>query len=147
MRDSKRQEMSSNDVDFERFRRTNLVGTCWWCGQPATSKEHKYKRRDLARISAGGEDLSWGAPDGRIRTLRSIRKSEGTRFKKTVCQRCNDTRSQKFDAYMISSRTTWWPTCRIFGGADRSIWKKFLARVGEALNWIPAATTLNTSDA
>jgi hypothetical protein len=104
-----------DDADFERFRRSDLVGTCWWCGQPADSREHKYKKRDLARIAAGGEELSWGAPDGGVRSIRSIRKSEGTRFKRTLCRRCNDTRSQQFDSgydvfsdYLVANMHNLW---------------------------------------
>jgi hypothetical protein len=73
---------------------------CWWCGSPADSREHKFKRSDLVR--------AYGLPPYRgDRTL--IRHSEGRateasgptsdifKFERTLCQKCNNERSQPFD--------------------------------------------------
>lgn len=76
-------------------------GTCWWCGRPADSREHKYKKTDLKRM-AQGDDLLWGGDSSELRTVRSHRKSKEVLFGLVLCKRCNDTRSQPFDrAYEI----------------------------------------------
>lgn len=84
----------ASEEDLERLRK-DLVGICWWCGSLADSQEHKFKRSDLARI-LGEDGLYWGGDNGG-KSIRSIRKSPEVRFTRTMCQNCNNSRSQPFD--------------------------------------------------
>lgn len=73
-----------------------MSGTCWWCGAPADSREHKFKRSDLARLSAG-EQLYWGGGDRGGKYLQGYKRSDVMRFGRILCQVCNNARSQPFD--------------------------------------------------
>lgn len=74
---------------------------CWWCqDRPATTGEHKYKRSDLARLM-GDETLIWFG-DGNMREIRGKgalkRDRHGVvKFQKSMCDACNNARSQPFD--------------------------------------------------
>lgn len=77
-------------------------GVCWWCqARPATTGEHKYKRSDLSRLMGDDQALFWGDGD----QLREIRGRSGitrdrygvVKFPKSMCDRCNNARSQPFD--------------------------------------------------
>lgn len=75
-------------------------GACWWCGQPADSREHRHKRADLAREFGPGPYLGKDAVvRGRESVLRDIQgpKSDLAKFHKTICSRCNNERSQPLD--------------------------------------------------
>lgn len=71
---------------------------CWWCGAKATTREHKFKRSDLARMWDGDAPhlMHWSG-DPPYSKVRSPAKSPQVRFKKTLCAPCNNTRSQPFD--------------------------------------------------
>lgn len=86
----------TNNPEFDHLRMPS-DGTCWWCGEIADSKEHKYKRTDLARIQGDGESLIWASDNERNHTVKSIRKSGAVRFGKSLCRKCNGARSQPFD--------------------------------------------------
>lgn len=78
------------------------IGTCWWCGSPANSREHKFKRTDIER----------GFGRGPYRADRTLvkhgfdqwpsdvtgSKSKVFKFEPVICARCNGERSQSFDA-------------------------------------------------
>ncbi|MFE5679405.1 hypothetical protein ACFQ7B_34210 [Streptomyces erythrochromogenes] len=77
--------------------RVTPSGLCWWCGSVADSQEHKFKRKNLARLSEGSkEDLIWVSGETR-QPIRSIRKSRRVRFRPNLCAACNNARSQPFD--------------------------------------------------
>lgn len=40
--------------------RYDYEGRCWWCGDPATTGEHKFKRSDLKRSFGPG---AWRGAD------------------------------------------------------------------------------------
>lgn len=74
---------------------------CWWCGAPANSGEHKFKRSDLVRAFGGGE---WGSvnqvahvEEGDIGYPRSSR-ADRLKFRSVLCRDCNSQRSQPFDS-------------------------------------------------
>ncbi len=78
------------------------IGTCWWCGSAADSREHKFKRTDIERAFGRGPYR-----DGRtlVKQGYSNRPSEMTgskskvfKFEPMICARCNGVRSQPFDA-------------------------------------------------
>jgi hypothetical protein len=75
-------------------------GKCWWCGDPADSREHKLKRSDLVR-EFGGPPYH-GNRELRHVSQRGSRGMHGPnsgrlKFSQSMCARCNDTRSQAFD--------------------------------------------------
>lgn len=84
--------------------RYDYAGRCWWCGQPADSGEHKYKKTDLVHEFGAGP---WREPNaivqvisGRQRDLQSP-GAASLKFPKVFCAGCNNARSQSFDeAYM-----------------------------------------------
>jgi hypothetical protein len=72
------------------------TGKCWWCGDVADTREHKFKRTDLTRMWPQGDHLVWG--DGtQTANVRSARKSTFVKFSANLCGACNNTRSQPFD--------------------------------------------------
>lgn len=76
-------------------------GRCWWCRErPATTGEHKYKQTDLARLMEG-DSLIW-VGEGRMREIRGksgIKRDRYgvVKFPKSMCDACNNARSQPFD--------------------------------------------------
>lgn len=75
------------------------AGECWWCGGPADSREHRYKRSDLKREHGKG-GYSGDAVLSRISDTHSVArssKSDTLKFPSSMCQPCNNTRSQPFD--------------------------------------------------
>lgn len=74
-------------------------GTCWWCGAPATTAEHKYKHRDLRRVRDSSEEggVYRSAETGFSGVLRSLKKGRAVLWSKSLCAKCNSERSQPFD--------------------------------------------------
>ncbi|MFP3397163.1 hypothetical protein SB749_12545 [Brevibacterium sp. SIMBA_078] len=86
-------------VDEEEVRSlgTDLIGSCWWCGGPADSREHKVKRSALKKLwTAEGLDL---IQDWNFETKHKLRSpgSNAAMFSRTFCHSCNGARSQPFD--------------------------------------------------
>lgn len=83
--------------------RYDYEGRCWWCGDRADSREHKWKQSEIARTfgrGSYGTSVVWLTDDpiGTSRT-ESIRGPKATRlkFSATLCAPCNNARSQPFD--------------------------------------------------
>lgn len=73
-------------------------GLCWWCSAPATTREHKFKRTDLARMWGDSPYLLWGSTsEERLVKVRGP-NSQVAKFKPNLCMPCNSTKSQTFDA-------------------------------------------------
>ena len=75
-------------------------GRCWWCDAPADSREHRYKKTDIVREHGKGPYHGHATPgrigaDGR-RDARSAR-SDVFKFELSMCQACNNVRSQRVD--------------------------------------------------
>ncbi|MFA5363168.1 MAG: hypothetical protein WC335_08050 [Candidatus Omnitrophota bacterium] len=68
---------------------------CWWCGNSATTREHKYKKSQLKRCFNSKEDLVRfsGKTTQPIRGLDSKR----LKFNASLCRICNNERSQPYD--------------------------------------------------
>jgi hypothetical protein len=81
---------------------TDLTGACWWCGGIGDSREHKVKRSILKKMWTPDRlDLVSDWEMSSKYTLHSP-GSNAAKFSSTLCQRCNDTRSQPFDnAYEV----------------------------------------------
>src|SRR5262245_22852331 len=71
---------------------------CWWCGAPADSREHKFKKTDVARASK-----TWAIDDKPFYVGENVWKpiqgpnSKLVKFDKVLCEVCNTKRSQPFD--------------------------------------------------
>lgn len=82
--------------------RFDYAGACWWCGGAADSREHKYKRSDLVREFGAGP---WEQQDALVRSpggskpLHPVRgpNANALKFGRSLCQDCNNKRSQPFD--------------------------------------------------
>lgn len=101
------------------------TGKCWWCQErPATTGEHKFKRTDLARLMADGDELVWGDGDGNKRTIRGKRGITRDRygvvkFPKSLCEPCNNQRFKGMDnAYELYSRFVDRTRLRFGAGVD-----------------------------
>jgi hypothetical protein len=72
--------------------------TCWICGSPANSREHKFKRSDLPQSGK-----PWTIADQPYfvgeKGWRRIQGPDSAlvKFGKVLCEQCNTTRSQPFD--------------------------------------------------
>lgn len=75
-------------------------GVCWWCGDAANSREHKWKKSEIKGMygTAGSESypLLWVHEDGTSRAVQGP-DSDALKFEKSLCQSCNNARSQPFD--------------------------------------------------
>lgn len=74
---------------------------CWWCGEPADSREHKFKQSELVFNNGGkrqwvGNDAMVHGSEGRLRDVQGP-NSAIVKFSPTMCQKCNNARSQAFD--------------------------------------------------
>ena len=68
------------------------------CGNPADSREHKFKRSDVAKASASWtrDDQPYYFDEKGSRRLQGP-DSDTIKFAKVICHSCNTTRSQPFD--------------------------------------------------
>lgn len=77
------------------------IGTCWWCGEPANSREHKFKKTDIERAFGRGpyregRTLVKQGDSGRQTDVTGSR-SKVFKFEPMICASCNGVRSQPFD--------------------------------------------------
>lgn len=76
--------------------------SCWWCGAPATTEEHRIKASTLRRVArlqdgtvAAGKVFKKSSDyEG---TLHSLNKGTQIRWRKNLCSDCNSSKSQPFD--------------------------------------------------
>lgn len=75
-------------------------GKCWWCGQPADSKEHRYKKTDVVKAFGAGpwveKPLRFANGSARGQEIQGP-KSDRLKFAAVLCSPCNTARSQDFD--------------------------------------------------
>lgn len=89
-------------MDFKNF-----DGKCWWCGSLNISEEHKYKKTDIKReyFSTTSEQKIVLSSISNINQKGKIIQgpnSKYVKFKASLCQNCNNSKSQPFDeAYDI----------------------------------------------
>lgn len=78
----------------------DYAGVCWWCGDAANSREHKWKKSEVkAMYGVAGSDsypLLWVDDSGNSKTVQGP-DSDALKFEKSLCQSCNNASSQKFD--------------------------------------------------
>ena len=78
----------------------DYAGVCWWCGAAADSREHKWKKSEIKAMYglAGSEAYPLILVDdtGNSRTIQGP-DSDVVKFEKSLCQNCNNAKSQKFD--------------------------------------------------
>jgi hypothetical protein len=77
---------------------TVALRPCWICGNPADSREHKFKRSDLAQSSKSWapDDQPYYVGEGGWRRIQGP-GSVLVKFEKVLCHACNTTRTQPFD--------------------------------------------------
>lgn len=75
---------------------------CWWCGDVATTEEHRIKASTLRRV--GKADDGTSRPSNVFKkasdfegTLRTLRTGSQVRWRRNMCADCNNSRSQPFD--------------------------------------------------
>lgn len=78
----------------------SAAAICWWCGALANSREHKFKQSEL-RLSNGrgpwkDESAVVHSAEGDLRTVQGP-NADSLKFKASLCQECNNARSQPFD--------------------------------------------------
>lgn len=70
---------------------------CWWCGDVADSREHKYKVTDLKHVKGDDEYVLWGSTsENRMYQVRGV-GAKAVKFPPNLCKLCNNQRSQPFD--------------------------------------------------
>jgi hypothetical protein len=72
--------------------------TCWWCGAPADTREHRIKRTDIIREFGHQPSkdhllVSWARVSAPMRGP----KGDVYKFKPSLCAQCNNVRSQPLD--------------------------------------------------
>jgi len=78
----------------------DYAGVCWWCGDAANSREHKWKKSEIKAMyglaNSDSYPLLWIDDSGNSKTVQGP-DSDALKFEKSLCQNCNNARSQKFD--------------------------------------------------
>lgn len=87
--------------------RHDYRGKCWWCGQPADSREHRYKKTDVIKAFGPApwavKPVRFASGAGQGQEIQGP-KSDRLKFAAVLCSACNNARSQEFDhAYRIFS--------------------------------------------
>jgi hypothetical protein len=86
--------------DGRRIQRHDYGDQCWWCGSPANSQEHRYKKADITRLFGKGpykgDEALARYVQGEERTVQGPNSKE-LMFQAKLCQKCNNERSQPFD--------------------------------------------------
>lgn len=75
---------------------------CWWCGEVATTQEHRIKAstlRRVARLDDGSVSPGnvYKKSSDYSATLHSLNKGAQIRWSKNLCGSCNSSKSQPFD--------------------------------------------------
>ncbi|MBE7324104.1 hypothetical protein IEQ44_05520 [Nocardioides sp. Y6] len=80
-----------------------IARACWWCGAPADSREHKFKRSDLTAAFGEGAWVNRSVAHGRGRgreeriSYPNAARSSSLKFEPVMCSHCNSVRSQPAD--------------------------------------------------
>lgn len=87
-------ELAPREVRYE------YEGNYRWCGDAASSREHKWKKSEIKALygPAGSQHYSllWIGEDGNHRNVQGP-DSDLMKFEKSLCAKCNNSRSQPFD--------------------------------------------------
>lgn len=92
--------MTGRSTGPRRLVRADYRGACWWCGDPADSREHRFKRSDLVtQFGTGSYHESGGVVRGREGRLQEVQgpNAKVMKFPPSLCRACNTARSQPFD--------------------------------------------------
>ncbi|WP_174545770.1 hypothetical protein [Nocardiopsis dassonvillei] len=79
-----------------------MTGLCWWCGHPAETGEHIFKKSDIKKHMMPNKTTDESGismisrEDGAIREIQGP-NSKHLKFRKSMCARCNNQKSQPFD--------------------------------------------------
>lgn len=82
--------------------RVSAADRCWWCGDVATTEEHRIKASTLRRVGRAEDGTT--EPSNVFKkssdyqgALKTIMKGAQVRWRKNMCADCNNSRSQPFD--------------------------------------------------
>lgn len=79
--------------------RVQPTGMCVWCGiRPATTREHKFKKTDLARMGQGDPQSMLKLSDRWLGLLRGIERGSEVQWPPSLCAHCNGAESAGMDA-------------------------------------------------
>jgi len=75
---------------------------CWWCGDLATTEEHRIKASTLRRVARLDDGTVtpgnvFKSSSDYEASLRSLSKGPQVRWRKNLCGDCNNSKSQPFD--------------------------------------------------
>ncbi|ALO67662.1 hypothetical protein AS189_15725 [Arthrobacter alpinus] len=75
---------------------------CWWCGDVATTEEHRFKASTLRRVARSDDgtivpSTVYKKSSDYEGTLQSLKKGTQIRWRKNLCANCNNAKSQPFD--------------------------------------------------
>jgi len=73
--------------------------TCWICGDPSDSAEHKVKRSDLKSVAGNlsqSDPIYLHTATRKNKQVRSL-DSKTLKYSPSLCQYCNNTRTQPYD--------------------------------------------------
>lgn len=89
------------DPALDGFR---IPGTnhCWWCGDVATTEEHRIKASTLRRVARAEDGTAEPSNVFKMssdyqRSLQTLKKGPQVRWRRNMCASCNNSRSQAFD--------------------------------------------------
>lgn len=100
--DPRRHDRSAwSDPRLDVFRVPN-TGLCWWCGDRATTAEHRFKHSSLRRVARYQDGTSnasnvFKKSHSYEGPLNSLAKGSEVRWTPSLCAPCNNSRSQPFD--------------------------------------------------
>lgn len=115
--------MRGREAQTRRLMSTTELKPCWWCGDIANTREHRFKSSDLKRQIRHGQIEGQGGGlilfgDGGWKAVQGP-KSDKVKFPKNLCSECNNSRSQPFDrAYEQFTDYAWLSYRELEGSAN-----------------------------
>lgn len=82
--------------------RVSATDRCWWCGDVATTEEHRIKASTLRRVARAEDGVTKPSNVFKMSSdyqssLQTLKKGPQVRWRRNMCARCNNSRSQPFD--------------------------------------------------
>lgn len=82
--------------------RVSATDRCWWCGDVATTEEHRIKASTLRRVGRAEDGTTKPSNVFKMssdyqRSLQTLKKGAQVRWRRNMCANCNNSRSQAFD--------------------------------------------------
>lgn len=96
-----RRRVLEPDPALDGFR-VSATDRCWWCGDLATTEEHRIKASTLRRVGRAEDGTTnpsnvFKMSSDYQRSLQTLKKGPQVRWRRNMCASCNNSRSQAFD--------------------------------------------------